>query len=122
MAKKKRKPDGERPKRRPPRHATLPDRRAMEGMMQQLVAGVQGEADQDTPLGKAQALMYQAFEERDKERRVQLAKEALGICLDCADAVTRHRQWTSREPGSNSQARRKPTTWTMTSGVGIPAP
>jgi hypothetical protein len=36
--------------------------------------------DQDTPLGKAQALMYRAFGEPDDERRVQLAKEALEIC------------------------------------------
>ena len=35
---------------------------------------------------KAQALMYRAFEEPDEQRRVQLAKEALAICPDCADA------------------------------------
>ncbi len=86
MAKKKRKHDGERPKRRPPRPADLPDRRAMEGTMQQLVAGLQGQTDQDTPLAKAQALMYRAFEERDAKRRVQLAREALEVCPDCADA------------------------------------
>src|SRR2546427_608444 len=86
MAKKKRKPDGEKPKRLPQRPADLPDRRAMEGVMQQLVAGLRGQADQDTPLGKAQALMYRAFEERDKQLRVQLAQDALAICPDCADA------------------------------------
>jgi hypothetical protein len=32
------------------------------------------------------ALMYQAFEEPDEQRRVQLAKDALAICPDCADA------------------------------------
>src|SRR5262249_8050642 len=57
-----------------------------EGMMQQLVAGLQGHADQDTPLRKAQALLYRAFEEPDAERRVQLAKDALALCPDCADA------------------------------------
>ena len=72
MAKKKRKPDKDR--RNP---HDLPDRRAMEGMMQELVAGLQGQANQDTPLGKAQALMYRAFEEPDEQRRVQLAKGAL---------------------------------------------
>jgi hypothetical protein len=86
MAKKKRMRDGEKPQRRPQRPADLPDRRAMEGMMQQLVAGLQGQADQDTQLGKAQALMYRAFEEPDEQRRVQLAKEALAVCPDCADA------------------------------------
>jgi hypothetical protein len=49
----------------------------MEGMMQQVVAGLQGRADQDTPLAKAQALLYLAFEEPDEQRRVQLAKDAL---------------------------------------------
>jgi hypothetical protein len=54
--------------------------------MQQVVAGPQGQAQQDTPLAKAQALMYRAFEEPDEQRRVRLAKDALGICPDCADA------------------------------------
>jgi tetratricopeptide (TPR) repeat protein len=58
----------------------------MEGMMQQVVAGLQGRADQDTPLAKAQALMYRAFEEPDEQRWVQLAQDALAICPDCADA------------------------------------
>jgi tetratricopeptide (TPR) repeat protein len=31
-------------------------------------------------------IMYGAFEERDEARRAQLAKEALDICPDCADA------------------------------------
>jgi tetratricopeptide (TPR) repeat protein len=86
MARKKRKPDGEKPKRRPQRPAALPDRRALEGSMRQFVAGLQGGAGRDTPLDKAQALMYRAFEEPDEERRVELAKEALEICPDCADA------------------------------------
>jgi tetratricopeptide (TPR) repeat protein len=86
MARKKRKPDGEKPKGRLQRPADLPDRRAMEGAMRQFVAGLQGEADQATPLDKAQALIYRAFEEADEQRRVQLAKEALTICPDCADA------------------------------------
>jgi hypothetical protein len=87
MAKKKRRSDAEQPKpRRPMRPTDLPDRRAIEGVMQQLVAGLRGQADQDTPLGKAQALMYRAFEEPDEQRRVRLAREALAICPDCADA------------------------------------
>jgi tetratricopeptide (TPR) repeat protein len=86
MARKKREPGGEKPERRSQRPADLPDRRAMEGVMQQLVAGLRGESDQDTPLAKAQALMYRAFEEPDEQRRVQLAKDALAICPDCADA------------------------------------
>jgi tetratricopeptide (TPR) repeat protein len=42
--------------------------------------------DQDTPLGKAQALLYRAFEEPAEQRRVQLAHDALAISPDCADA------------------------------------
>src|SRR5262245_66628489 len=88
MARKKREPGGRGPKRRrqKPPLDKLPDRRAMEGMMQQFVAGLRGESDQDTPLAKAQALLYRAFEEPDDQRRVQLAKDALAICPDCADA------------------------------------
>jgi hypothetical protein len=74
------------PKRRPQRPADLPDRRAMEGAMQQLLAGLQGHAHQDTPLAKAQALMYRAFEEPNEQKRLQLAKDALAISPDCADA------------------------------------
>jgi hypothetical protein len=65
MAKKKRKPDkNKRKSAQPPRD--LPDRRAMEGVMQQLVASLQGQANQNTPLGKAQSLMYGAFEQTDE--------------------------------------------------------
>jgi len=82
MAKKKRRPAGEKPNR----PADLPDRRAMEGMMHQLVAGLQGDADQDTPLAQAHEILLHAYQESDEQRRVQLAKDALGICPDCADA------------------------------------
>jgi hypothetical protein len=54
--------------------------------MRQLVAGLRGQPPLDTPLAKAQALMERAFEERDERRQVQLAKEALAICPDYADA------------------------------------
>jgi hypothetical protein len=88
MASKKQESGGRGPKRR--RHKPpldkLPDRRAMEGVMQQFVSGLQGQAHQDTPLAKAQALMYRAFEEPDEQRRVRLAKDALAISTDCADA------------------------------------
>ena len=39
-----------------------------------------------TPLDKAQELMYQAFGTPDPEERVKLAKQALDLCPDCADA------------------------------------
>ena len=88
MARKKREPGGRSPKKRrqnPPLEM-LPDRRAMESVMQQLVAGLQGQADQNTPLGKAQAIMYRAFDEPNEKKRILLAKDALAICPDCADA------------------------------------
>jgi tetratricopeptide (TPR) repeat protein len=86
VARKKRKPDADKPKRRPRRPAALSDRRALEGLMRQAVAGLRGEADQDTPLGRAQALMDRAFGEPDGQRRVQFAHDALAVCPDCADA------------------------------------
>jgi tetratricopeptide (TPR) repeat protein len=64
----------------------MPDRRVMEGVMHQFVAGLGGRGGQDTPLDRAQALMYQAFEEPSELRRVQLARQALEISPDCADA------------------------------------
>jgi|SRR5579864_1260908 len=79
MAKKKKKPE----KKKKP---LLPDRRGMESVMQQLVARIQGQASDDTPLGKAQALMYRTFDEPNEKKRIQLAKDALAICTDCADA------------------------------------
>ena len=59
MARKEREPGGRGPRRRrqKPPLDKLPDRRAMEGVMQQVVAGLRGESDQDTPLAKAQAFM-----------------------------------------------------------------
>jgi tetratricopeptide (TPR) repeat protein len=78
MARKKRKPDEER--------RNIPDHRAMEGVLRELVAGLQGETDQDTPLAKAHEVLLHAYQEPDEERQVQLAKDALAICPDCADA------------------------------------
>ncbi len=40
----------------------------------------------DTPAGKAQDLMYQAWEARTRNKRVKLARQALEIWPDCADA------------------------------------
>ena len=39
-----------------------------------------------TPLDKAQELMYQAFGTPDPEERVKLAKQAIDLSPDCADA------------------------------------
>jgi len=40
----------------------------------------------ETPLEKAQGLIYQALETSGKVRRLELAQQALQICPDCADA------------------------------------
>src|SRR6266436_3889795 len=85
MAKKKRKPDNNKRHQAKLPH-DRPDSRTMEGVMQQLVAGAQGHAIQTTPLGKAQALMYGAFEQTDEKKRIRFAKDALAISPDCADA------------------------------------
>jgi tetratricopeptide (TPR) repeat protein len=63
----------------------LPDRRAMEGVMRGLLGGLVG-PHEETPLSKAQDLMYEAFESHDPMERVELAKKALELCPDCADA------------------------------------
>jgi tetratricopeptide (TPR) repeat protein len=86
VAKKKRKPQGDRPKRRPSkRPETLPDPRALEGAMRQFVRAQRGEAGEPTPLDQAHEHLLHAYQEPDEQRRVQLAKDALAICPDCAD-------------------------------------
>ena len=50
-----------------------------------------------TPLEEAQELMYEAFEARGR-RRVQLARQALEISPDCADAYVLLAEETARTP------------------------
>lgn len=47
--------------------------------------GTTPELKPETPLDKAQELVYDAWQASGRER-VKLAKKALGICPDCADA------------------------------------
>ncbi len=55
--------------------------------MQQIVAaGPLPELEPETPLEEAQELMYQAFEAPTRRERIKLAKQALDISQDCADA------------------------------------
>jgi tetratricopeptide (TPR) repeat protein len=63
----------------------LPDRRALEGIMQNLFGGMAGGGDQ-TPLDRAQAIMYDAFDATSPKERIKLARKALEISPDCADA------------------------------------
>ena len=63
----------------------LPDRRVMEGLMRRHLAGMFGSGE-ETPLTKAQDLMDKAFESHDPKKRVEIARKALEISPDCADA------------------------------------
>ncbi|MGA8350145.1 MAG: hypothetical protein WB773_20310, partial [Isosphaeraceae bacterium] len=73
----------------------LPDRRAMEGFMRGLLGGLVGSRE-ETPLSKAQDLMYKAFESHDPMERVELAKKALELSPDCADAYVLLAEQTKR--------------------------
>src|SRR3954454_11858127 len=94
MAKKKRKTPGKSPKpsRRPrpdPFDASgLPDRRALEGLMSEFLKGLGGETgeDRDSPLHQAQMMMYEAFETDDRDEQVAMARRAIEVSPDCADA------------------------------------
>jgi tetratricopeptide (TPR) repeat protein len=86
MARKKRRPGGDEPKRRPRRPADLPDPRALEGAMRQFRRAQRGQAGEPTPLDQAHEILLHAYQETDERRRVQLAREALAVCPDCADA------------------------------------
>ena len=85
MAKKKRKSD--KSKRRSSKGQS-PDvrfaRRMMERTMKQFGASLSGGGE--TPLDRAQELVYEAFEAEDPRRQTVLAREALQISPDCADA------------------------------------
>jgi len=97
MAKKKRQPPkkGQKPsskkspkqraKPEPEPPADLPDPRVMEGVMRGFLGEKFGPAE-ETPLSDAQDLVYKAFEESDPKKQAQLAKQALEISPDCADA------------------------------------
>lgn len=63
--------------------AELPDRRLMERLMKSL-----GAASQDKALDDAQEIMYQAWESDDPVERIELARRALRVSEDCADAWT----------------------------------
>lgn len=59
----------------------LPDRRAMEGFM----AGLGGRREIE-PIDAAQEIMYDAWEETRRGRRIALARKALAVSPLCADA------------------------------------
>jgi tetratricopeptide (TPR) repeat protein len=88
MAKKRKVSKGKagRPKRAPkPPPVDLPDPRVIEALMRQAV-GRSEQPGADTPAERAQDLVYEASEESDADRRGELAREALALWPDCADA------------------------------------
>ncbi len=91
MSRKKRKPAKKAAKRSagsrhgPEKTPSLPDWRAIEGQMWSLLPGLGGRATADTPLDRAQEIMYEAFE-AGGAKQLALAKRALEVCPDCADA------------------------------------
>ena len=81
MAKRKRKSNKEAGKQRRPKPLDeplppIPDRRAMEGIMRQLVPELGGAG---TPLDAAQEIMHQAFEADSPRRQVALAPRAAPV-------------------------------------------
>jgi tetratricopeptide (TPR) repeat protein len=86
MARKKPSRRGGHPRRPsrpqpPPDLPPLRDPRVLERSLQELVG------DGGNPaLARAQECMYRAFAEADPRRRAGLAREALALCPDCADA------------------------------------
>ena len=61
------------------------DRRAMEGDMSRMF-GMFSDRETNPKLAKAQQIMYEAWEERNPAKRIALARKALKISEDCADA------------------------------------
>jgi tetratricopeptide (TPR) repeat protein len=89
MAKKKRRPPKRAPRpSRPESEATLglPDRRAFEGVLRDLLGDLVGGPARQSPLGRAQDLVSLAFQQADPARRADLARQALDLSPDCADA------------------------------------
>src|SRR5262245_63678237 len=83
-----RRPEGNRPPHRrrtrpvPEEAPGLPDRRTLERALRQFVGG----ADPDSPQGQAEELVGRAFQEGDAPRQADLARQALALWPDCADA------------------------------------
>jgi hypothetical protein len=55
---------------------------SFEGMLSDMF----GDTEEETPLKKAQDIIYDAWEAGDPKRRIALARKALEISPDCADA------------------------------------
>ncbi len=95
MSKRKRQP-GEGPRRRgrkdqaadafPLDAGALPDPRVLEGLLRQHLRQGDALGEDNSALARAQDLVYQSFQADDWQARVELARQALQISPDCADA------------------------------------
>ncbi len=85
MAKKRKRTGKREHDRRGRQDSAMPDRRVFEGAMRELVSRLGGEAGELTASDRAEEVIYEAFEASGAER-VRLARRALEISADCADA------------------------------------
>jgi len=74
----------------------IPDRRAMESVMADLVRNIQERRGDLSPLELAQEIMWDAWDEPSSQNRVKMAQRALAISQDCADAYILLAQETAR--------------------------
>lgn len=89
MAKKKsNRKSGPSPRRKTDDVLEVSDRRMMEAILRQMMGGAAGGPEPDTPLGRAQQVLDQAYHEPSPQKRIELAQQALAISPDCADAYT----------------------------------
>lgn len=86
MAQKKRKPAGDGPKRPRKRKATPPTPVEMEGLLRELVREFSDANAPESPLDRAYEILEQVDETTSPKQRERLAREALAIDPDCADA------------------------------------
>jgi len=70
-----------------------------------MAAHVEPLPDDLTPLEKAQELIYDAFDtpRRDKQRRIQLARKALELSPDCADAYAMLAEFDAETPEASRE-------------------
>jgi tetratricopeptide (TPR) repeat protein len=83
---RKRPPQNRRPEKPDSLPPKLHDMRANEAVLSQLTGMLSGRPASDDALSRAQHLMYRAFELADSDGRIELARRALEISPDCADA------------------------------------
>jgi tetratricopeptide (TPR) repeat protein len=90
VAKKKPNGKGKPSRRRSPSKSddlpAIPDPRTLEAMLRQVLGEVVPDTDPDSPLGRAQQILEEAYEDPSPLKRVELARQALAVCPDCADA------------------------------------